>query len=152
MTATNHALTGAIIGLIIVDPIIAIPVAFVSHFACDALPHFGSGKKDYSWIKSLFFKRMLVIDASLCVLLVITLALLRPQNWFIAIICAFVATTPDFIWIGKYLEANKGRPWKENKFSKFSAAIQWFQRPIGMVVEVAWFIASIVIIKVIIAR
>lgn len=149
MTAINHALTGAIIGLVIVDPVIAVPVAFASHFALDALPHFGSSRKDF--LKSLSFKSMLIIDALLCILLVVILAIIRPQNWFIAAICAFVATSPDFVWIGKYLEANKGRTWKVNKFSKFAAAIQWFQRPIGAVVEVAWLVAAIVLMRVIIA-
>jgi hypothetical protein len=30
---------------------------------------------------------------------------------------------------------------------KFAADIQWFQRPIGAVVEVAWFAAMVVAIK-----
>ena len=42
MTATNHALTGAIIGLVIGEPVLAIALAFASHFICDALPPVGS--------------------------------------------------------------------------------------------------------------
>jgi len=41
MTATNHALTGAAIGLLVGEPLIAVPAAIASHFICDALPHYG---------------------------------------------------------------------------------------------------------------
>jgi hypothetical protein len=41
MTATNHAITGAIIAVVIDKPVIALPLALLSHFAQDALPHFG---------------------------------------------------------------------------------------------------------------
>ena len=41
MTATNHALSGALIGLAVMQPILALPLAFVSHFMLDAVPHFG---------------------------------------------------------------------------------------------------------------
>ena len=40
MTATNHALTGATIATLVRQPYLAIPLAFLSHFFCDALPHF----------------------------------------------------------------------------------------------------------------
>jgi hypothetical protein len=34
---------GAIIALAISQPLIALPLAFVSHFVLDALPHYGYG-------------------------------------------------------------------------------------------------------------
>lgn len=39
MLATSHALTGAVILKIIPDPRIAFPLAFLSHFALDLVPH-----------------------------------------------------------------------------------------------------------------
>lgn len=150
MTAINHALTGSIIGLAVGDPFIALPLAFLSHFVCDALPHFGKDKNDDNWIKSRSFKRMLLVDASLCVLLVLLLFMLKPYNWFIAVLCAFVATSPDLVWFGKFMALNRGSKWKSNAFARFSSAIQWFQRPIGAVVEIAWLAATIFILRIII--
>src|SRR5580698_2100335 len=93
MRAINHALTGAIIGLTIGEPLVAAPVAFVSHFVCDAIPHFGvSGWRD---IKTTWFRRLLVVDFVLCVALVVILALSRPKHWLLAAVCAFLAASPD---------------------------------------------------------
>lgn len=145
MTATNHALTGAIIGLVVGQPLIALPAAVASHFVCDALPHFGSNTPQ-KIIKTTGFRNYLIMEVGLCFLLVLLLALLQPQHWLLAAVCAFLAASPDLLWINKYLKARRGEPWKPSSFAKFAGGIQWFQRPIGAVVEVAWFVAAIIIL------
>lgn len=146
MTATNHALTGAIVGLAVGEPIIALPLAFASHFVCDALPHFGSQDPNDTRITSSSFRNYLLLDAGLCLLLVLVLVTYQPQYWVLAAACAFIAASPDFGWINKFSKARKGLKWRPNNYSKFAAGIQWFQRPIGAVVEVAWFAGAIVLI------
>ena len=146
MTATNHALTGAIVGLVVGEPGLAIPLAFVSHFVCDALPHFGSQDTNEIRIASKGFRNYLIVDASLCIILVIALAITQPKNWLLAAICAFLAASPDFGWINKFRQARSGKKWHPSFFSKFAGGIQWFQRPIGAVVEVVWFVGAIAII------
>jgi hypothetical protein len=145
MTATNHALTGAFIGLVVGRPELAMPLALGSHFICDALPHYAS--KDPSGIKKKSFQNYLLTDAGLCVVIVLTLALLRPPHWELAAICAFLAASPDFFWVNHYRTARANRKWHPNAYSKFAKKIQWFQRPIGATVEVAWFIAAIVLLE-----
>lgn len=146
MTATNHALTGAIIGLVIGEPLVALPAALASHFVCDAIPHFGDGTKSLKRLKTNNFRNYLVLEFCLCVLLVSCLALFRPENWFLASVCAFLATSPDLVWINKYMKTRGGQKWKRNAFEAFASNIQWFEKPIGAVVEVAWFIAALVIL------
>lgn len=147
MTATNHALTGAFIGLAVGNPWLAIPAAFVSHFICDAIPHYGKGKNNPGYLRSRFFRNMLVVDACLCCLLVVVLIGLRPEHWLLAAVCAFAATSPDLVWIGKFMAARAGQKIKNgNYFTRFAAWIQWFQKPAGAVVEVAWAIAMLVLL------
>lgn len=43
MTATAHALVGAVLASKIVNPAIGIPAAFISHFVMDAVPHWDFG-------------------------------------------------------------------------------------------------------------
>ena len=43
MTATAHALIGASIASRIINPIIGIPLAIISHFAADLVPHWDAG-------------------------------------------------------------------------------------------------------------
>lgn len=137
MRAINHALTGAVIGLSVSDPVLAVPAAFLSHFALDGLPHFGERRKDHG---SKNFRDLLVLDALLCFGLVLLLAVWRPRHWLLAAFCAFLATSPDFMWVRKYLRARAGKrePMSKNMVLHFHSGIQWFERPIGLAVELAW--------------
>jgi hypothetical protein len=140
VTAINHALTGATIGLLSGEPLLAIPLALVSHFICDALPHFGIEENQKRWLRSNVFRNYLITDSLACIGLVGVLAALQPVNWQLAALCAFLATSPDFLWIPKFLAAKgKSREWT-NVYTRFASGIQWFQRPIGIVVEVVWLI------------
>ena len=146
MTATNHALTGALIGLIVGQPVVAVPAALLSHYVCDALPHFRRNMPDEVLLKSKWFRNYLIVEATLCTVIVLGLAGLRPQHWLLAAICAFIAVSPDLLSINKYLKVRYSRRWSAGRYVKFASDIQWFERPIGAVVEVAWFAAAIVLL------
>lgn len=144
MVATNHALTGALIGLSVGHPV-ALPLAFFSHFLLDAIPHYG---EEPDHIKSRRFIIQLFIDASLCGALVLLLGVSAPANWLLAAGCAFLAASPDFMWIPKFLRARRGLP-EESSDSiiiRFHSWIQWFQRPIGAAVEVVWVAGSLLVL------
>jgi hypothetical protein len=152
MRAINHALTGAVIGAYVTEPAIALPLAFFSHYVCDAIPHYGGGKPETEELNSSSFRTLLLIDALLCGLLVLILALRRPQHWLLMAFCAFLAASPDFFSIGRYLNARKHQPPKLNAYQRFASAIQWFEKPSGAVVEVVWFIAMLIILVPIIRQ
>jgi hypothetical protein len=146
MRAINHALTGAIIGLVVGEPLIAVPAALASHFVCDVIPHYGSSLPDSEEIKSQLFRRLLYADAILCVGLVALLAVRQPVHWWLAAVCAFVAASPDLLSINRYIRANTHKQWRSGPYVAFASRIQWFERPIGAVVEVAWFVAAIILL------
>jgi hypothetical protein len=146
MRAINHALTGAAIGLVVGEPIAAVPMAFVSHYLCDIIPHYGSSIPDEEVLNTKSFRVILLADFCLCVLVVLILALTRPQHWLLAAVCAFVAASPDLASFGRYRSARQGKPLRPNRYLDFSKGIQRFERPIGAVVEVVWFIAMLIII------
>src|SRR5437588_210970 len=102
MRATTHALTGAAIGFLIRQPLAAIPLSVASHFVCDALPHFDKDTSHKaSWHRSKTFKRALVADTIGCLVLVSYLAFNHPVHWLLAVVCAFMATSPDLLWINR---------------------------------------------------
>ena len=146
MTATNHALTGALIGLSIHQPLIALPAAFASHYVLDAIPHAGG------WFKksSESFRYYLITEAILCAAIVLVLLIRQPSYWWLGAICAFVAASPDFMWIKDFIAQQKGK--REIKprlwFVKLHAKVQWFEKPIGTVVELAWAVAAVSLLAI----
>lgn len=152
MTAINHALTGTAIGLLVGEPLLAIPLAVASHYVCDALPHFKVNLPEKVVLKSNLFRSYLVAEAGACFMLVVLLSVAQPQHWFIASTCAFLAAAPDFFSINRYLRVRAGKKWKPSLYAKFAGGIQWFERPIGGFVEVAWLVAAVVVILPFIVR
>jgi hypothetical protein len=147
MRAINHALTGATIGLVSGEPLFAVPTALVSHFLLDMIPHHGSQSRNPGSLRSSLFRRTLYADALLCTLLVMVLAGRHPLHWLLGAICAFVATAPDLFWYKRYRLALAGKNWRPGWFEKWASDIQWFQRPIGWLVEIAWFAAAIIVVS-----
>jgi len=144
MTATNHALTGALIGLSIGNPWLALPAAFASHFVLDAVPHFGfkNAKSLEEWLPDIRFKLMLAFEVVFCFCIVLALFLLRPDHWFLGALCAFVAASPDLYSLPIFLYYNQvtARPIKWNAFRRFHLGIQT-ERTWGAWIELVWLIA-----------
>ena len=140
MTATNHALTGAAIGLLVGNPLVALPAALLSHFICDGLPHLDT--RESPMHKRSWFSRVLLADALGCIGIVGTLALNHPLHWQLAALCAFLATSPDLMWINMYLRVRNKQPDQPIKLAimRFHGFVQWFALPIGGFVEIAWFV------------
>jgi hypothetical protein len=146
MRAINHALTGAIIGLSVGEPAVALPTALASHYVLDVIPHFGLKKDNPKLMRTKLFRGTLLLDALLCFLLVVILASRQPLHWFLAASCAFLAAAPDFASVGRFKRALAQKPWRPGIYSKFATGIQWFERPIGAVVEFAWFAAALILL------
>lgn len=141
MRAINHALTGATIGLVVANPVLAVSAALASHFVLDAVPHYGSKP---GTLQSRWFAAGLALDALLCVLLVVFLAdnlyAVNNPEWLIVSACAFMATAPDLLWIPMYLRSLRQQPEPSHTwFMKFAKRIQWCEKPSGAIVELAWF-------------
>lgn len=150
MQAINHALTGAIIGLTIDQPVIAVPVAVGSHYALDAIPHFGVRIPQEEWLTTKRFKILILIDALLCFILVLFLALSKPQHWITAIVCAFAAAAPDFWSIKRFRKFNERTSYSPGKIARFASKIQWYEKPPGAIVEFVWFVCAVAILRTII--
>jgi hypothetical protein len=146
MTATNHALTGAIVATVVSVPWLAIPLAFASHFVLDSLPHYGEKKLN----GNKFLYRVWVVDGS--ALLVLFVLLLLNQQWM-AMLGAFTAISPDFAWVYRYGIVEKfGKipPGPRNKFNEFHAKIQRFEFHGGLPIEFTWSVlATIFLISLI---
>lgn len=135
MTATNHALTGVLIAFVTGNPWVAIPAALISHFICDMIPHY---KQSPDVVVAPGFRWYLVGEATVCFCIVLALFIMRPEHWLLASVCAFVATSPDFLSINEFITRRSGRVYHPGPIKRFTNGIQWFERPIGGVVELVW--------------
>ncbi len=141
MTAPNHALTGALIGLTISNPLLALPLAFLSHLVCDAIPHYDQPEPELERIGSQqLVREQLVIGGALCVLLVLVLAVAHPHHWLLAAVCAFLATSSDLFWIPRFLHVRRtGHDLPRlNWFLRLHSWVQWRTGPQYIWVEAAW--------------
>lgn len=138
MTFTNHLMTGAAIGMAVDRPLIALPLAFLSHFVLDALPHFGTKYHErHEFHVSSLKRAVLAIDAILGFSLLLWLLL---GGYYFGLLCAVTAFSPDFAWVARYAAFHLRENIKSrNLFSRFHAGIQWCERPWGILVEAGYF-------------
>lgn len=137
MIGLNHALTGAAIGLLVREPAIVAPIAFASHFALDALPHFG-GTPLYKWGNRTFFQ-IIAIDGIITFLAVATIIFFAPEFALPIVVGVFFAMLPDGLLIHHYTK--KSNHW----FHRLHLKLQWFEKPIGAIVEAAHLIAVVLL-------
>ena len=134
MTTTNHALTGAMIATLINQPYLAIPLAFISHFVCDALPHFGIDMKFGS--KSMYI--WLILDGLTALGFAFLLLYLGVNNPILLAVSGFAAMSPDLSWLYYGVKNHLGVYKKYGPISKLHTNIQWYQKVPGIFVEFAW--------------
>lgn len=142
MTAPNHALTGAVIGLAVTNPWLALPLAFLSHFVLDAIPHYdvpGGSNAERIDSRQMFYIQI-VGGALLCFGVVLGLFLAHPENWLLAAVCAFVATLPDLLSYPRFLSVKQTGvdPLHKWWFWRVHHNIQWKVGERLWVVEVIW--------------
>lgn len=148
MTAINHTLTGTAIALIVKEPLLAVPLAFLSHFVCDVLPHFGFGdvarRRKY---RSLFNAYM---GIELLGLAIIFSWLLISGVQFYVFVAIFAAVSPDIVWAYRYfIQEKRGEiaPTSLNVFNKLHSKIQWGETvTFGLIFELIYAAVMLVII------
>lgn len=132
MTGLNHVLTGSAIGLALQQPLLVVPVAFLSHFVLDAIPHFDH--EVYRWGHK-YFAPIMIIDGLISLGSIIFLMIFFPHASLAIALGAFFAILPDFFWLYYYI---KGRP--QLWFFRFHSKIQWYEQPPGAIVEASYLI------------
>ncbi len=130
MTGLNHAATGMLLGAALPFPL-SIPVAIISHFVLDALPHYGIPQEQRNVSK--FWKTFFVIDF-IAALSLGFFGLLHGQPamfW-----TGLAACAPDFFWVGRIVHTHSfDLSHNETFFTRWHAGIQHFERPWGIWVE-----------------
>ena len=149
MTLTNHLLTGSVLAKVLPLPL-AIPLAFVSHFVLDALPHFGfkDNRDIENWQQQ---KKLLItvwsLDFIVAVLLSIWLVHSGHTKWLLV---GLVAYSPDLVWVYYFVSKEKFgklKRTKGNRFIQFHLDIQKFERIWGGGIELIYAAGMFLILR-----
>ncbi len=135
MTGTNHFLTGGLIGLTITNPFAAVPLAFLSHFVLDALPHFGVKFDKSIGRRPEIFTTVTRIDTFIALALLAFAFMAQP--WLVGV-CMLVALSPDFVWLYKFsIQEQFGKlpPAPKGRLSQFHKDIQRYEFKSGIYIE-----------------
>lgn len=144
MTIPNHLLVGAGIATVVTNPFLALPLAFLSHFVLDALPHFGYNKQGYG---ELFKHKRFYAVQVISVFGVLALPFAIDIN-ALTVAAAIVALSPDFEWPYRYFFfERKNRKPPSSPIQKFHTNIQWCERSWGIYVEVVFYILIFTVLR-----
>lgn len=130
MIGFNHAVVGGFIGKFLPLPI-ALPVALVSHFILDSLPHYGiphNQRNGLVWRLTTIFDFFFSWGF-------LGYVLLSRHDWAM-FACGITAASPDFIWVARIVRTRSFDLSKnKSRFTKWHARIQRYERPWGIWVE-----------------
>ncbi len=139
MIGLNHAGTGIIIALTVRRPELAIPLALVSHFILDMLPHSRVAHR------ASVMAPYLITEAIGATVLTVVCMMAFPSSAILIFACAIAAYAPDFLWPFRYgYGINLARVRGFEHFFRFHKAIQWSETYRGWLVEVLYFCIVII--------
>lgn len=146
MTTLNHAVTGAVIAVAVKKPMLAVPLALISHYVCDIIPHFGIHEHDHTLRNAnRLFQVITAISIASVLLLLIFTPFLRYQgvSWITLMACIIAANLPDAVWIPNFIrEVKRGQEKALGAFNRFHQTIQWYEKPLGLSVEAIWLLSG----------
>jgi F0F1-type ATP synthase assembly protein I len=145
---TNHFVTGAIIALVVGEPLAALPLAFLSHFVLDTLPHYGEREAEDEYTRSRLSWSIVIIDAALGVSFAVWLL---ANQYFLLLAGALAAFLPDVVWmyrLVRYKLTDYMKP--RNRFSRFHERIQreyeW-----GVLIELVYLVCAMILFNQLVA-
>lgn len=140
MTGLNHATTGIVIALVVKQPVLAMPLALLSHFVLDAVPHSVVAPRKNVMVPYLIAEAL----AATTITLICMFAF--PSMWFLIGACALLAFAPDFLWPFFYGGQLRDKPFFK-QFYAFHKKIQWSETYRGWVVEALYFSVLVIFIS-----
>lgn len=146
MTGFSHSTTGIAIALAVHNPALALPLALVSHFVLDAVPHYGDNTLDGT---NRAFRRFILLDTVFGFGIAILMFIILPEHRLLIALCAAMATVPDLMWLPNHIRQTKNLPSKpHNTVMRWHQRIQFEHTVWGIVAEGIWLVAMLSFIAV----
>lgn len=118
MTATGHALIGALIAARFSNPYLAIPLSFASHFAADMVPHWDAGTHHREKTRrQLFNESALDVIISVVTAFILYNNFLGGNNYILLYVCVFASQLPDWMTAPYFIFGQKSKFFEWSKWS-----------------------------------
>lgn len=148
MTAVNHTVMGSIVVASVGNPLVGLPLALISHFLLDALPHFGA--HTVADPKSREFRAVMATDTLLTVAFLAMVAFAGHRVglpvWLLPV-GGLMGWLPDVMWYKHYQSDLRGEKKQWDRMRKFHKSIQRYERSWGWLVEVLVFIVLVLLLN-----
>lgn len=149
MLELPHTLVGAAIATVIPNPLISLPLSFLSHFITDYVPHWNphlNTELKTSGKVSTQSKVIVMADAGLA-LMIGTYIAARSTNFIVVMLACFLAVAPDVAEIPYYFLGLKNISWIK-KLIDYQRAHQWNVSPfIGILTQIVVVVISLLLIN-----
>jgi len=150
MTATGHAVIGVVIAAAVSNPVLAIPLAVMSHVAADLFPHWDPGtNKDKKSYNQFFLGAVADVLSSFAVTFLLIYFIFPQTNLLYAYLIVFAAQFFDWASAPYFLFKIKNPPifyW----FYKFQKLFDnKLDKPWGIIGQVAILVALVIFAKLI---
>jgi len=119
-----------------------LPLAFISHFLADTIPHYGFSQKDVLGRK---FNIYLQFDFVFSLLLMVVLAMMFPDRLFLIWACMILAAAPDIIWFF-YRGSVKEWPKGLDRFTAWHFSLNAESHVTNIYYDIGWFVAMMTIL------
>lgn len=147
MTATGHAVIGTVIAAKVGNPVLAIPIALLSHVAADIFPHWDSGTNGKTKSrKRMFFESAIDVCAGFAVSYAILFFFFPNTSLIYAFFMIIVSQSFDWISAPYYIFKIRFMPFK--RFYEFQSSINSkLDKPWGIINQVAVLILIVALGK-----
>jgi len=135
VTGFNHGMNGAVIALAVRRPEIAVPLAFISHYAADFVPHYGHS---HGKVLTRQFNQFLAADFIIALICMAILGVLFPHKLVLIWLCMVVAAVPDLIW-WFYRKSVKQWPKGLDRFTTWHYRVNSRSHINHLYFDAAWF-------------
>ena len=144
MTATAHAVLGTVIAAKFGNPYLAVPLALVSHFAADLVPHWDAGtNRRKKSTERLFWESFIDVVAGFVVSYgIVTLLFPQTDLWY-AFLIIIVAQLPDWL-MSPYLFFKSKFPLFKMAYDSQKAFNSKLDKPWGIINQVAVVAGAII--------
>lgn len=146
MTATGHAIIGTIIAAKISNPVLAIPIALLSHIAADAFPHWDTATNiKTKGRKRVFIESFFDVLISFLISYLIHLFLFPQTDFFYILFIVFIAQLFDWIMALYYFFDIKLFKWAYDFQLLFDSKLD---KPWGIINQIAVLTLLVVLAKI----